>query len=322
MFSSGANDALVDSICENLYGTSCEVYATDEYDANDNLVYKPPPLDEVWLDAEGREQSKVELQQQRKRNEELMRNREVATADMVPTPITQGGHVPDNPLPDGALISDDEDDSFNLSDTESEGGFGGFGDDNENGSDGAIPNEGAQGPNFAVDGEGRRRSTRQVNPIDRLVPGENNIRSYPETVWKSDANGSLERFNLWTFQQGLTKLAKLNRDMFALTLGSRQIPPRALILSKKKKRLKFKQYRRVLKENGDLSLSMMSTTDGIPTVADLMDSPLADYITLAANECGYGGTAEELIVSYVHPLFLKAHSAASKLDNPSWKEAT
>ena len=110
--------------------------------------------------------------------------------------------------------------------------------------------------------------------------------------------------------------------MFALTLGSRQIPPRALILSKKKKRLKFKQYRRVLKENGDLSLSMMSTTDGIPTVADLMDSPLADYITLAANECGYGGTAEELIVSYVHPLFLKAHSAASKLDNPSWKEAT
>ena len=157
MFSSGANDALVDSICENLYGTSCEVYATDEYDANDNLVYKPPPLDEVWLDAEGREQSKVELQQQRKRNEELMRIREVATADMVPTPITQGGHVPDNPLPDGALISDDEDDSFNLSDTESEGGFGGFGDDNENGSDGAIPNEGAQGPNFAVDGNGCTR---------------------------------------------------------------------------------------------------------------------------------------------------------------------
>ena len=90
VFSSGANDALVDSICEHLYGTSCEVYATDEYDANDNLVYKPPPLDEVWLDAEGHEQSKVELRQQRKRNKELMRNREVATKDMVPTPITQG----------------------------------------------------------------------------------------------------------------------------------------------------------------------------------------------------------------------------------------
>ncbi len=66
VFSSGANDALVDSICENLYGTSCEIYATDEYDAHDNLVYKPPPLDEIWLDAEGREQSKIELRKQRK----------------------------------------------------------------------------------------------------------------------------------------------------------------------------------------------------------------------------------------------------------------
>ena len=66
VFSSGANDALADSICENLYGTSCEVYATDEYDANNNLVYKPPPLDEVWLDAEGCKQSKIEIRQQRK----------------------------------------------------------------------------------------------------------------------------------------------------------------------------------------------------------------------------------------------------------------
>jgi hypothetical protein len=93
-------------------------------------------------------------------------------------------------------------------------------------------------------------------------------------------------------------------------------------MSRKKKRLKFKQYRRTLKENGDESLSMMTMTDGIPTVADLMDSPLAKYITLAANDCGYGGTAEELIVSYVHPLFLKAQAAASKEDNPSWKQAT
>ena len=48
---------------------------------------------------------------------------------------------------------------------------------------------------------------------------------------------------------------------------------------------------------------MMSLTDGIPTVADLMDSPLAKYITLAANDCRYGGTAEELIVNYVHQCF-------------------
>jgi hypothetical protein len=108
-------------------------------------------LDEIWLDAEGHEQSKIELWKQCKRNEELMRNRKVATKDMVPTPATQGGHIPDIPLLDGALISDD-DDSF-ISDTESEGGFGGANAD-ENGFKDAIPNEGAQGLNFAVDGEG------------------------------------------------------------------------------------------------------------------------------------------------------------------------
>ncbi len=41
-----------------------------------------------------------------------------------------------------------------------------------------------------------------------------------------------------------------------------------------------------MKENNDLLLSMLSMTDGIPTVAELMDSPLAKYITLAANDCG------------------------------------
>ena len=144
VFSSGANNALIDSICKNLYGTNCKVYATNEYDAHDNLVYKPPPLDEVWLDAEGREQSKIELRQQSKQNEELMRNCEVVTKDIVPTPITQGGHVPDIRLTDDALFSDD-DDSFILSNTESEEGFGCDNADDYD-SDGAIPNEGAQGP--------------------------------------------------------------------------------------------------------------------------------------------------------------------------------
>ena len=60
----------------------------------------------------------------------------------------------------------------------------------------------------------------------------------------------------------------------------------------------------------------------MPTVADLMASPLAKYITLAANNCGYDGTMEELIINYVHPLFLKDRSAASRKDNPNWHKVT
>jgi hypothetical protein len=66
----------------------------------------------------------------------------------------------------------------------------------------------------------------------------------------------------------------------------------------------------------------MSIEDSLPSISDLINSPLSKYITLATNDCGYDGTAEELIVQYVHPLFLRAHSAASKEDNPAWQEAT
>ncbi len=40
----------------------------------------------------------------------------------------------------------------------------------------------------------------------------------------------MEHFNLWTFRHGLTKLAKLNRDVLTLTLGTWQIPPQALMI--------------------------------------------------------------------------------------------
>ena len=67
---------------------------------------------------------------------------------------------------------------------------------------------------------------------------------------------------------------------------------------------------------------MMSIKDSLPSISDLISSPLSKFITLAANDCGYNGTTEELIVQYVHPLFLRAHSAASKEDNPGWHKAT
>ena len=40
VFSTGPTD-VVDAICKELFSKSCEVYATDEYDAEDNLVYRP-----------------------------------------------------------------------------------------------------------------------------------------------------------------------------------------------------------------------------------------------------------------------------------------
>ena len=59
----------------------------------------------------------------------------------------------------------------------------------------------------------------------------------------------------------------------------------------------------------------------IPTVVELLNSPLAIFIYLAANDCGCNSSKKELICNWIHPLFLKAKSAASKEDNLGWREA-
>jgi hypothetical protein len=89
--------------------------------------------------------------------------------------------------------------------------------------------------------------------------------------------------------------------MFALTFGHHDILPMVQQMSKKKQCLNYKQYSMSFRRSGDMALVSLTLDKTIPTAADLLASPLAKYITLAANDCGYSGTAKELNVSYVHP---------------------
>ena len=57
------------------------------------------------------------------------------------------------------------------------------------------------------------------------------------------------------------------------------------------------------------------------TVYELLNSSLAPSIQLAANDCGCSDSTKKLICNWMHPLFLKAKSAASKEDNPNWWQA-
>ena len=65
----------------------------------------------------------------------------------------------------------------------------------------------------------------------------------------------------------------------------------------------------------------MHLADSIPTVTELLDSPISKSINIAAIDCGYEGTTKDLIVNYVHPLFLKSKAAVSQEDNPNWLQA-
>ena len=56
---------------------------------------------------------------------------------------------------------------------------------------------------------------------------------------------------------------------------------------------------RSLQSSGDRTLQLMSIEDSLPSISDLINSPLSKYITLAANDCGMMA-----LQSYDHPLFL------------------
>ncbi len=57
----GDNDAIINSICNGLFERNRELYVEDEFDADGMLIYKPPPLHEVWIDEAGRRQGKEDL---------------------------------------------------------------------------------------------------------------------------------------------------------------------------------------------------------------------------------------------------------------------
>ncbi len=84
---------------------------------------------------------------------------------------------------------------------------------------------------------------------------------------------------------------KLNRELFALACGPQNPPPKAKKLSKKRKRLNYNQYKQLLRDQGNISLNKMRVEESFPTIAELLASLLARFITLAVNDFGYSGTA-------------------------------
>ena len=74
-------------------------------------------------------------------------------------------------------------------------------------------------------------------------------------------------------------------------------------LSQNRKLLSYKRYSRQLKDESNMTVNSMRLDNSIPTIKELLDSPISKLITLAANDCVYSGTSEDLIVNHVHPFF-------------------
>ena len=64
VFNDGKSSAELDKICDELFVSSRECFVEDEYDEDEMLVYRPPPLDEVWLSEPERRERRKSLEEQ------------------------------------------------------------------------------------------------------------------------------------------------------------------------------------------------------------------------------------------------------------------
>jgi hypothetical protein len=312
----GDDEDEFEHICNGLFENCRDWYVEPEYNSDGDLVYEPPPLDEIWLTEPERRKRKERLRNQRVRREEIERLR----AETIPTQTPNDSHTPE---PDnGPIVLDDEasvdSESREVQNPEPEGdGWIDHPDILEDPIETqptapAIAPEG--GPTTAPEGDDND-SVQAVAPRTR----RHRQRTRTSPRWHRNRDGRLRRRGDSLQALSTLRYDSKARKQYACSFGSQQMPSKARRSTKKKSKLKHRQLLNILRKQGDKDLEEMVLD--IPTVADLMTSPLANYIHLAANNCGYSGSKQELICNWVHPLFLKAKSAASKEDNPNWGTA-
>jgi len=83
----GVDDRIVESICNGFFQRNRELYAEDDLNEAGNIIYRPPPLHEVWLDEAGCRQGNEDRIRQRRRNEDLMRDRNCVVRKSIPPPV-------------------------------------------------------------------------------------------------------------------------------------------------------------------------------------------------------------------------------------------
>eukprot|EP00804_Cyclotella_cryptica_P007127 CCRYP_020034-RB/>CCRYP_020034-RB protein AED:0.46 eAED:-0.11 QI:0/0/0/1/0/0/2/0/484 len=281
VFHDGKSSEELDKICDQLFVESRDCYVEEEFDEDGILIYGPPPLDEVWLSEPERCEPKNELEKQR---EHTRRQQD----DLNAIEIKRRMESSKSPLPD-LVESDDESDSDSLS------------------SNPVIESGGEMDHN----GDSYWRD-HPINEKDNPeLPTFEQIDSPTKSTEEADT------------ELGRSADGKSHRLRNLVSLGDKQLPPavRHSFYLRKTSRKPISYRKRIADRRCKADALMLQAEIKVPSIEALMACPLSKFIHFAANDCGYTGSRYDLIANWVHPLFLKAKTEASKEDNPSWKQA-
>ena len=327
VFHDGKSTDELDAICDGLFVNNRDCYVEEEYDDDGMLIYRPPPLDEVWLSEPERRERRDEIDRQRVRAERRLKHVEQKE-------VKRRMERAREPLPDLAESDVDSDDESLSSDPVIDSGGEVVSDrdfwadhpemeptdighveppDFEPGLPSPAP---SPIPNTPPSSEPRPipPPSSEPRPIPPAAPNESPS-PVPPTAPEEVENDGLGR--------SVDGKSRRLRQLHSASRGEKQVPPavRRVLLVQKISRKRSDYKKRKAKQREQADALMLSAEVEVPTVEALMACPLSRFIHFAANDCGYNGTRYDLIANWVHPLFLKAKSEASKEDNPSWKQA-
>lgn len=323
-------DTAVDQIFDNLFDTCRDYYGELAIDSGDNIAAdQPPPLDDMWLEEHERREKREELDRRRSARKDLMeqQNKEFTRLNEEFAPPSLPPLADDDEPPDAAIVSDsDSDDSSIDSD---------FSSDDLHGSSVPLAPEGANPtanprhapgviptslPEGAVESHNlpSRRSSRLRREYNRATRGLKDGVQEGAYSLKQHPDYARMYTSLVTDKMRDANYIKNNPSKFALTLSKQRQPPSSVRLSRKKKAYKARLLKKKL-QNANEHFGGMEWE--VPSVDALLRSDLARFVHFAANDCGYNGTVENLVVNWLHPLMLSAKSGASKADNPNWWQA-
>ena len=332
VFSTGCmSDDDFDRICSTLYDESRDWYLEPEdFDDDGDLVYEPPPLDEVYLNEEERRERKERLHQHRSHNRSTRVKFEEAFLPEVETPSsvvqfdTEVELVDSSAPPPPSLVPTDDEDSLDNSVSEGVPLPESEGDVVDESSVDVDKDEEIYDEDVPFNEEEALQSvdnnwTRKLRDRSKLKKTKK-FGNATSTTWEEALQYSpRDMAHLSAAQRNHLSKSEYRHlyRHYQVTLCTHREPPRVAKLSAKK--LKYIQRIADRIESADRMLMQMDLN--VPTVEELMSGPLAKYIHLAVNNSNYSGSTKDLIANYVHPLFLKAKAQASAEDNPNWNQA-
>ena len=298
-------------IFTDLFENARDHYGPVERNKRGEVVFEPPPLNDMWLSEGERREKRVEIERRRVREKQRWLKREQEVQEMNSSPVSTSR--PTSRPPGMTVVSDDDDSSVGTASSDT------FTAD-------AVDDDSIGPPPFIPPRQ--QRNTRQ-QPSGSPTGAPEGAGTGPEPQLRRSrrvADGIKAKPRLIADPKfGNILSIEDPNPIFDVLHGNRQTPVLASLARTTRSERKYKVQRdRRVAEYEEHTLNTMDWGETL-TVSEFLETEIAPYFQLSIESEPYGlpdkHTMEDIMVNYANPLVLAAKTTASSADNPTWDQA-